>query len=240
MHDDTKTIDLTFAFDEQKQFFVRRIEFSGNTGTRDKVIRRELMLSEGDMFRNNLWELSLLRLNQLDYFEPVKPENAEIKRNVKQGTVDILLKLKEKGKQSISLTGGVSGLSGSYIGLTYQTNNFLGLGETLTLSANVGTLQRNISFGFTEPYLVRPADQHGIHDLYEPLQLRSGAAILAGAGTPGAARSQHRAELHAKQRRLHDFRELSHTASRIHPRGPHLWLDEHEHPVAEHGGDRAV
>ena len=153
VHDETKTIDLTFAFDEQKQFFVRRIDFSGNTGTRDKVIRRELLLSEGDMFRNNLWELSLLRLNQLDYFEPVKAENAEIKRNVKQGTVDILLKLKEKGKQSISLTGGVSGLSGSYIGLTYQTNNFLGLGETLTLSANVGDLQRNISFGFTEPYL---------------------------------------------------------------------------------------
>ncbi len=70
IHEDTKTIDLTFAFDEQKQFFVRRIEFSGNTGTRDKVIRRELLLSEGDMFRNNLWELSLLRLNQLDYFEP--------------------------------------------------------------------------------------------------------------------------------------------------------------------------
>ena len=153
VHDDTKTIDLTFAFDQQKQFFVRRIDFSGNTGTRDKVIRRELLLNEGDMFRNNLWEMSLLRLNQLDYFEAVKPENAEIKRNVKQGTVDILLKLKEKGKQSISLTGGVSGFAGTYIGLTYQTNNFLGLGETLTLSGNVGTLQTNVSFGFTEPYL---------------------------------------------------------------------------------------
>jgi outer membrane protein insertion porin family len=153
VHDDTKTIDLTFSFDQQKQYFVRRIEFSGNTGTRDKVIRRELLLNEGDMFRNNLWELSLLRLNQLDYFEPVKPENATITRNVKQGTVDILLKLKEKGRQTISLTGGISAFSGTYIGLTYQTNNFLGLGETLTLSANVGTLQRNISFGFTEPYL---------------------------------------------------------------------------------------
>jgi outer membrane protein insertion porin family len=149
----TKTINLTFAFDQQKQFFVRRIDFSGNTGTRDKVIRRELLLNEGDMFRNNLWELSLLRLNQLDYFEAVKPENAEIKRNVKQGTVDILLKLKEKGKQSISLTGGVSGFAGTYIGLTYQTNNFLGLGETLTVGANVGTIQRTINFGFTEPYL---------------------------------------------------------------------------------------
>ena len=153
VNEDTKTIDLTFAFDQQKQFFVRRIDFSGNTGTRDKVIRRELLLNEGDMFRNNLWELSLLRLNQLDYFEAVKPENAEIKRNVKQGTVDILLKLKEKGKQSISLTGGVSGFAGTYIGLTYQTNNFLGLGETLTVGANVGTIQRTINFGFTEPYL---------------------------------------------------------------------------------------
>jgi outer membrane protein insertion porin family len=153
VHDDTKTVDITFAFDQQKQFFVRRIDFTGNTGTRDKVIRRELLLNEGDMFRNNLWELSLLRLNQLDYFEAVKPDAAEIKRNVKQGTVDILLKLKEKGKQSISLSGGVSGFAGTYIGLTYQTNNFLGLGETLTLGANIGTLQRNVNFGFTEPYL---------------------------------------------------------------------------------------
>ena len=67
--------------------------------------------------------------------------------------MDILLKLKEKGKQSISLTGGVSGLAGSFIGLSYQTNNFLGLGETLTLSGQIGNIQRSALFGFTEPYL---------------------------------------------------------------------------------------
>jgi outer membrane protein insertion porin family len=83
----------------------------------------------------------------------IKPENAELKRNLKAGTVDINLKVKEKGKQSISLNGGVSGLAGSFIGLSYQTNNFLGLGETLTFSASVGDRQRNIVFGFTEPYL---------------------------------------------------------------------------------------
>ena len=153
VHDDTKIVDLTLDFDEQKQYFVRRIDFSGNTTTRDKVIRRELMLSEGDIFNNHAWELSLLRLNQLDYFDKIKPENAEIKRNTKQGTVDILLKLKEKGKQSISLTGGVSGLTGSFIGLSYQTNNFLGLGETLTLSGQIGNIQNSALFGFTEPYL---------------------------------------------------------------------------------------
>ncbi len=152
-HDDTKTIDLTFDFDEQKQFFVRRIDFSGNTTTRDKVIRRELLINEGDIFNNRYWELSLLRLNQLNYFDVIKPENADIKRNTKAGSVDILLKLKEKGKQSISFTGGVSGLSGSFIGLTYQTNNFLGLGETLTLSGQIGNIQRSAVFGFTEPYL---------------------------------------------------------------------------------------
>jgi outer membrane protein insertion porin family len=51
------------------------------------------------------------------------------------------------------LQGGVSGLAGSFIGLTYQTNNFLGLGETLTFSAQFGDLQRSFQFGFTEPYL---------------------------------------------------------------------------------------
>src|SRR6202008_5046106 len=153
VHDDTKIIDLTLDFDEQKQSFVRRLAFSGNTTTRDKVIRRELMLSEGDIFNNHAWELSILRLNQLNYFDKVEPKNADIKRNTKQSTVDILLKLKEKGKQSISLTGGVSGLSGSFIGLSYQTNNFLGLGETLTFSTNFGTFEKSAVFGFTEPYL---------------------------------------------------------------------------------------
>ncbi len=148
-----KTVNLTLEFDEQKQFFIRHIEFTGNVTTRDKVIRRELLLDEGDLFNNRLWEVSILRLNQLDYFEPIKPESAEIKRNIKEGTVDISLKVKEKGKQSIGLNGGVSGIAGSFIGLSYQTNNFLGLGETLTFSAEFGDRQRNFLFGFTEPYL---------------------------------------------------------------------------------------
>jgi outer membrane protein insertion porin family len=152
--DANKIINLTLRFDEQKQYFIRRIDFSGNTTTRDKVIRRELMLDEGQLFNKRLWELSVLRLNQLDYFDRIEADKAaEIKRNNKEGTVDINLKLKEKGKQSIGLQGGVSGLSGSFIGLTYQTNNFLGLGETLTFSAQFGNLSRNFMFGFTEPYL---------------------------------------------------------------------------------------
>ena len=104
---------LRIDLDEGKQFFVRRIEFQGNTTTRDKVIRRELAIEEGQVYNGNLWELSLLRLNQLQYFEALKPEqDSEIKQNVQDATVDITLKVKEKGKNSIGLTGGVSGLAG--------------------------------------------------------------------------------------------------------------------------------
>ncbi len=149
-----KRIDVTMKFDEGKQYYVRRIEFSGNTTTRDKVIRRELLIDEGQLFNKRAWEISILRLNQLNYFDKIEADKSvELKRDTKAGTVDILLKLKEKGKQSIGLQGGVSGLAGGFIGLTYQTNNFLGLGETLTLSAQVGQYQRNIMLGFSEPYL---------------------------------------------------------------------------------------
>jgi len=151
--DAKKIVNLTLQFDQEKQYFVRRITFEGNTTTRDKVIRRELLLDEGQIFNNRLWELSILRLNQLGYFEKIKASDADLKRNVKAGTVDINLKLKEKGKQSISFSGGVSGLMGSFVGFSYQTNNFLGLGETLTLSADIGNIQDDVQFGFTEPYL---------------------------------------------------------------------------------------
>ncbi len=78
----TDQIDLTLTADEGKQFFIRRIDFSGNTTTRDKVIRRELLLDEGDIFNTQLWDVSILRLNQLGYFEMLKKEDAaDIKRN---------------------------------------------------------------------------------------------------------------------------------------------------------------
>ncbi len=158
--DEHKTITIIFDLDEGKRFFVRRIEFKGNTTTRDKVIRREIALEEGNLYNNRLWELSLLRLNQLGYFEPLKTadqggNDTEVKTNNQSDppTVDLTLKVKEKGKNSIGLSGGVSGLAGSFIGLTYETNNFLGLGETLTIQASIGNLQRNILLGFTEPYM---------------------------------------------------------------------------------------
>ncbi len=135
---------------------MRRIEFVGNTTTRDKVIRRELALEEGGIYNSHLWELSLLRLNQLSYFDQLKPDDPNVtekKLDEKNGQVDLTLKVHEKGKNSIGLNGGVSGLEGAFIGLNYATNNFLGRGETLQMQISLGNLARSVMFGFTQPYM---------------------------------------------------------------------------------------
>jgi outer membrane protein insertion porin family len=149
-----KTVSMSIDIDEGKPFYVSRIEFEGNTITRDRVIRRELLLEEGQVYNSQLWEYSLLRLNQLEYFDQLKvDQDSEAHQNPEAGTVDLLLKVKEKGKNSIGLNGGVSGLSGAFLGVNYQTNNFLGLGETLSVQGNLGNVSRQFLFGFSQPYI---------------------------------------------------------------------------------------
>jgi outer membrane protein insertion porin family len=164
--DEKKLIYLDVDVDEGKQFYVRRIEFQGNTTTRDKVIRREIALEEGNIYNSRLWELSLLRLNQLGYFDQLKPEDPNItarQLDEKNGLVDLTLKVHEKGKNSIGLNGGVSGLEGAFIGINYATNNFLGLGETLQVQASLGNLARSVRFGFTQPYMFDRPLQFGFN-----------------------------------------------------------------------------
>lgn len=154
--DEKKLANLEIDIDEGKQFYVRRIEFQGNTTTRDKVIRRELSLEEGGIYDSRLWELSLQRLNQLSYFDQLKPDDPNVtekRLDEKNGQVDLTLKVHEKGKNSIGLNGGVSGLEGAFIGLNYSTNNFLGKGETLQMQISLGNLARSVMFGFTQPYM---------------------------------------------------------------------------------------
>ena len=163
--DDKKLAFLEIDVDEGKQFYVRRIEFVGNTTTRDKVIRRELALEEGGVYNSILWERSLLRLNQLSYFDQLKPDDPNVtekKLDEKNGQVDLTLKVHERGKNSVGLNGGVSGLEGAFIGLNYSTNNFLGRGETLNVQISLGNLARSVMFGFTQPYMFDRPLQLGV------------------------------------------------------------------------------
>lgn len=181
---DSDLINLTLNFDEGDQFFVRRIDFAGNTTTRDKVIRRELLVDEGDPFSTRLWELSILRLNQLGYFETLKEdESVDMRTDNRTNTVDLTLNVQERGKNTVQMSGGVSGISGSFLGFSYSTNNFLGLGETLSLSSSLGTRFKDVNIGFTEPYFLDRPLQLGFSVFLSRFDFNQAreASVLAGA-----------------------------------------------------------
>lgn len=145
--------DFTFTIIEGKQFTLRRLEFLGNTFTRDRVLRREVLLNEGDIYNQRAFDISVLRLNQLGFFEPIDNEkDADFRTNEEEALVDINLKVQERGRQQISFNGGLSGIGGSFFGLEYSTNNLLGRGETLSFNLAAGNRQRSFQFSFTEPY----------------------------------------------------------------------------------------
>lgn len=147
-------VDFTIAIEEGKQFMLRRLEFLGNTFTRDNVLRREVLVNEGDIYNQGYWEYSVIKLNQLGYFEPIdKDKDANFKTNDEEATVDIDLKVTERGRQQISFNGGLSGIGGSFFGLEYSTNNLLGRGEILSVNVAAGNRQRSFQFSFTEPYI---------------------------------------------------------------------------------------
>jgi beta-lactamase regulating signal transducer with metallopeptidase domain len=94
-----KVVNLTINLDEGRQFTVNRINFTGNTKTRDELIRREILIKEGQVFNASLWEQSLARLNQLGYFDEIKYEDAEIKPSETEPTLDINLQIREKDRK---------------------------------------------------------------------------------------------------------------------------------------------
>jgi outer membrane protein insertion porin family len=145
--------DFTITIEEGRQYTLRFLEFTGNTTTRDKVLRREVLVPEGEVFNQALWKASLLKLNQLGFFEEVKEEDATFKPDDREGLLDIDLRVKEKGRNQIQFTGGASGIGGSFIGIDYSTNNLFGYGESLSFSFAAGNRQRSFLFSFTEPYL---------------------------------------------------------------------------------------
>ncbi len=146
-------VDITVTIDEGKQFRLRRLEFVGNTFTRDSVLRREFLINEGDIYNQIGLERSVLRINQTGYFDPVdKDRDVEIRTDEDQGTVDTIVKVAEKGRQQISFNGGISGIGGSFFGLEYSTNNLMGRGEVLSFQFGAGNRQNSFQFTFQEPY----------------------------------------------------------------------------------------
>lgn len=146
-------VDVTIKIDEGKQYTLRRLEFTGNTFTRDRVLRREFLLNEGDIYNQNYLEISVARLNQTQYFDPIdKDQDVEKRTDAEKGDVDVNVKVREKGRQQISFNGAAGGLGGSSFGLEYSTNNLAGRGEILSFQVGIGNRQQSFQFTYQEPY----------------------------------------------------------------------------------------
>lgn len=147
-----KVVNVTFNIDEGEVAYLHRLEIKGNMYTKDKVIRREMLLYEGMRFSLALFKDSLLRMRQLGLVE--LEGEPDIKFNPEDPTqVDVILRVKELQRNNIQFTAGYSGYEGTFVALSYSTVNFLGAGETLELSAQYGKRVKTYMFGFSEPYV---------------------------------------------------------------------------------------
>lgn len=147
-----KIVNVTFAINEGEVAYLSRLEFRGNTYTKDKVIRREMLIREGDRFGFSLFKNSILRIKQLGLVDLEK--DPDIRPNAEDPTkMDVTVNVKEMQRNNIQFTAGYSGYEGAFLAFSYSTVNFLGAGETLELALQQGKLVKNYSFGFSEPYL---------------------------------------------------------------------------------------
>jgi outer membrane protein insertion porin family len=147
-----KLVNVTFNILEGDVYYVRRLEIKGNTYTKDRVIRREILITEGMRFSLAYFKDSILRMRQLGLVE--LEGEPDIQPSAEDPTkLDITLRVKELQRNNIQFTAGYSGYEGTFVMLSYSTVNFLGAGETLQLGVQYGKRVRNYSFGFSEPYV---------------------------------------------------------------------------------------
>ncbi|MEE9291954.1 MAG: BamA/TamA family outer membrane protein, partial [Acidobacteriota bacterium] len=147
--------DLTLEVTEDKKYFVDRIEFSGNTTTRDKVLRREMRLQEEDLFNVRLMRLGMRKIAQLGYWQ-IGSDPVVVPRS-DRAKVDIEIQGIESNRNEIQVGGGVSGVEGGFFQASYSTRNFLGRGEIMSTFIQIGSQADRYSINFTEPwFLGRP------------------------------------------------------------------------------------
>ena len=153
--DAAPVVDVTMRMQEGQQFFVNRITFVGNTTTRDNVIRREMRLVEDGVFNTEALKYSVKRLNQLGYFKALEGgKDVDVQKTPNEtNKVDVKLKLEEQNRNQLTFGAGVSEFEGFFGQLSFQTANFLGRGESLTLSMSAGSRAQNYSLAFSEPFL---------------------------------------------------------------------------------------
>ncbi|HWU93495.1 MAG TPA: outer membrane protein assembly factor BamA [Sphingomicrobium sp.] len=145
-------MNLTFKVNETPRQYVERIDITGNTNTRDKVIRREFRLNEGDAFNALKVKRSQDRIQSLGFFQ----DKLEVKQTEGSTPDKVVLgvNVEEKSTGQVSLSGGYSSLEKFVIQLAASQNNFMGKGQIVDASVNYSAYGKSVEVGFTEPYFM--------------------------------------------------------------------------------------
>jgi outer membrane protein insertion porin family len=172
------TIDLVYEIDEKEQVYIEKIEIKGNNKTKDKVIRRELAVSPGEIFDMTRIKLSTNRLAGLQYFEKLddKAEPTEVpnRRN-------LIIDVEEKSTGNFSLGAGFSSID-SLVGFVevsqgnfdlFNPPYFTGGGQKVRARAQIGTKRQDLTFNFVEPWFMDRRISLGVDLYYRNLQFQS-------------------------------------------------------------------
>ena len=149
-HEEKQKVDVTFTIEKGSLVYINVISIMGNTKTRDKVIRRELDVIEGDLYNRNNLSASYMKLNRLRYFEEI---NFQTEKGPREDLMDINVQIKEQPTGMFSIGAGYSAQDKAVIMTQVSQRNLFGRGQTLGLNAYVGARKTNYEISFTEPWL---------------------------------------------------------------------------------------
>lgn len=157
------TASFTFFVDPGRRVYVRRINLTGNTRTRDAVLRREMRQLESAWYAGDKINRSKERLTRLQYFETVDIETPAVPGTTDQ--VDLNINVVEKSTGSIQFGAGLSSNEGVVFGVTVNQQNFLGTGNRVSAQVNTGKVNTTYSLSFTDPYFTPDGISRGF-DVY--------------------------------------------------------------------------
>ncbi len=145
--------DVKLTIEEGDQFRVGRIEFEGNTKTKDRVLRRSLRVHEGLVFNSSQLKSSIFRINQLDYFRVFEEDPVELDIDSDEKLVNMVIKGTEAERTELTFGGGFSQLEGFFVQGGVRTRNFLGRGETLAAQIQTGRYSESFDVSYFVPWV---------------------------------------------------------------------------------------
>jgi outer membrane protein insertion porin family len=157
---ENNVVDVHITVFEGEQFRLGRLEFQGNSTTKDKVLRREIFLEEGEIMDMETFKQSIYKLGQLGYFKV--NDNPDFKVNQEKKTVDVTVKGSEEGKNDVQFGGGYSEGTGFFVQTQFSTRNFLGEGENLGVSFQRGNRQNFYSLSYADPWFMDTPNSFGV------------------------------------------------------------------------------